>query len=509
MELPLPLLWLSVLLPTLLAALSAASRELLRYSVALSALLFLLPGAVGIYYLGYAGERFVADPFYVDLREYSLGRFYLLVDGLSLPVVVGVSIVTALVAVYSVRYMSQRIEELREEGTRVPGLAAYFILYNAFSSSMLGMVLSSNLLLFFIFLEISLLTSFALIAYYGYGDRMRISLLYFIWTHVGGALFLIGILFYGIGAGSFDVLLGSSYNTAFLNVKAEGLLSLAPLLLILGLMVKMAIVGVHMWLPYAHAEAPTPISALLSPNLIGIGGYAMARFSLALFPSFMEAIADFLFFLAVLTIIYGAFVALKQNDFKRFLAYSSISQMGYLLLGISTLTYFGIAGAMLHYLSHAIGKAVLFMIAGVFITELHGLRDMNKMGGLARAYPVMAALSLLGFMHLAGIPPSVGLWGELLILLGVVEAFRPLTPLSLVLVTLVIVLSFIMTAVYSFVAMRKIFFGQLRLEAREEMDVFKGSVLLTGALGILFFLIAGALVSPAQGAVELLLEALR
>ncbi|MCS7107061.1 MAG: NuoM [Acidilobaceae archaeon] len=509
MELPLPLLWTSVLLPPILAILSALNRDLLRYSVALSSLLFLLPAAVGLYYVGYAGERSVADPFSINLQQYSLGSFYLIVDGLSLPVIVGISIVTALVAIYSMRYMSQRIEELEKEGTKVPGMAAYFLLYNAFSSSMLGMALSSNLLLFFIFLEISLLTSFALIAYYGYGDRMRISLLYFIWTHVAGALFLIGTLFYGIGAGSFDVLLGSSYNKAFLNVQAEGLLFLAPLFIVLGLLIKMAITGVHMWLPYAHAEAPTPISALLSPNLIGIAGYAMARFGLTLFPSFMESIANALLFLAVLTILYGAFVALKQNDFKRFLAYSSISQMGYLLLGISTLTYFGIAGAMLHYLSHAIGKAVLFMIAGIFITELHGLRDMNKMGGLARAYPITAALALLGFMHLAGIPPSVGLWGELLILLGVVEAFSPLTPLSLLLVTLVLVLSFIMTAVYSFVAMRKIFFGPPKINAREELDLFKGSVLVMGALGILLFIIAGLLVSPAQGAVELLLEALR
>ncbi|MCX8195975.1 MAG: complex I subunit 5 family protein [Acidilobaceae archaeon] len=509
MELPLPLLWLSVLLPVLLAALGSLSQGILRFSVILSALLFLLPGLLGLYYVGYLDAQQLRDPFTIGLKEYSLGSFSLLLDGLSLPVTLGISLVTALVALYSLKYMEHRIDELRREGKQVPGMGGYFVLYNAFSSSMLGMVLSSNLIQFFVFLEISLLTSFALIAYYGYGDRMRIALMYFVWTHVGGALFLAGTLFYGINAGSFDVLLETGYNRAFLEVGAEGIFALAPLLILLGLLVKMAVFGVHMWLPYAHAEAPTPISALLSPNLIGIAGYAIARFGLSLFPSFMKGAADFLFLLALLTIVYGAFVALKQNDFKRFLAYSSISQMGYLLLGISTLTAFGLAGAMLHYLSHAIGKAALFMVAGVFITELRGLRDMNKMGGLARVYPAMAAASLLGFMHLVGMPPTVGMWGELLILLGVVQAFNPLTPWSLLALSIALVLSFLMTAVYSFYAMRKIFFGAPKMGGGEEMDSFKGSVLLIAALGLLLFLLGGLLVPPAQGAVELLLEALR
>ncbi|MFN4045843.1 MAG: NuoM family protein, partial [Acidilobaceae archaeon] len=325
---------------------------------------------------------------------------------------------------------------------------------------------------------------------------LRIALMYFIWTHIGGALFLAGILFYGVNAGTFDILIvkqwALEYNNVYAGVKVEGLAMIAPLLIILGLLVKMAVFGVHMWLPYAHAEAPTPVSALLSPNLIGIAGYALARFGLTLFPGFMDLVKHYLVLIAFITIVYGGLVALRQDDFKRFLAYSSISQMGYILLGVSTLTTFGIAGAMLHYLSHAVGKAVLFMIAGVFIAEIRGLRSMSAMGGLARLYPVTAAMALIGFMHLVGVPPAFGMWSELLILLGLSGAYYPGSLYEISLIAVAVIASFIVTAFYSFIAMRRIFFGKPRRESPlEVMDEFKVSILVIALAGIILFLVVG------------------
>jgi NADH-quinone oxidoreductase subunit M len=511
-----PVLWATVVLPTLLAIafqiLGFRSRQSIRVLAYVSALILLTPVLLIAYYLGYRRVGALVDPLVLDLSAYNIGSIGLVLDGLSAPIAVGIALVTALVSAYNVKYMEHRIGELHSEGAGVPGLNAYFILYNAFSSSMLGMAYSSNLVGFFVFLELSLITSFLLIAFYGYGDRLRIALMYFIWTHVGGALFLAGILYYGVNVGSFDILVVDTmeYNRAMARVGIEGLAVLAPLFIILGLLVKMAVFGVHMWLPYAHAEAPTPISALLSPNLIGVAGYALARFSPTMFPQLVYDIRDILVFLAFVTIVYGGFVALRENDFKRFLAYSSISQMGYILLGVATLTGFGVAGAMLHYLSHAIGKAVLFMVAGVFITEMGGLRNMLLMGGLARAYPTIAAVSLIGFMHLVGMPPSLGMWSEILILLGIIRGYNPGTPLTLITIALLVIVAFMVTATYSFIAMRRIFFGPLRqgkaFEGGEVMDEFKVTILIIAVSGVIAFLAVELLLEPLRTSVSPLLE---
>lgn len=500
MEAVIPIWWISVLLPILVGLLALALRRGTKSIGWCSGISLLIPGvAVFAYWVRGSIKEGVVDPLVIDVSRHGIGKFYMLVDGLSAPIIVGISMVSGLVAIYSLKYMVTRIGEMVDGGESPPGLGAYYFLYNLFAASMLGMALSSNLVEFYVFLELSLVSSFLLIAYYGYGDRRKISLLYFIWTHVAGALFLVGVLYYGINAGSFDVVkitpTGIGYTAPAYTVLAASA-KLAAALIITGLFIKMAVLGVHMWLPYAHAEAPTPISALLSPNLIGIAGYALARFAIPLFPDVFVGLRGYLVALGLATIIYGGLVALKQSDFKRLLAYSSVSQMGYLLLGISTLTAYGIGGAMLHYLSHAFGKAVLFMTAGVFITELHGLRDIRRMGGLARAYPLTAAAALLGFMHLVGMPPSLGMWSEILITLGVVKAYSDASMGLLLVLALGLILAFSISAAYAFITMRRIFYGQLSSETVElgvkpgfeVLDAFKAMVVLIAVIGVFYFI---------------------
>ncbi|MEB3859703.1 MAG: NuoM [Desulfurococcales archaeon] len=495
MMLPAPLFWLSIIAPLIIGTAAALKRRLSlgeANAVAWStAALLSIPGVLAVAYSPNVNlASWLVDPLILDLRESSIGVIALGLDGLSAPVVIGVSLVTSLVSVYSVKYMAHRIEELEKGGESPPGMGAYFALYNMFSVSMLGMALSTNLVEFYVFLEVSLISSFALIALYGYGDRRRIALLYFVWTHVAGALFLIGILYYWTQAGTFDVVSVEGGRGEYVARALSGTTAFyAMIALVLGLLVKMAVVGVHMWLPYAHAEAPTPVSALLSPNLVGIGGYAIARFAIPIFPEGMEAVSRALLALSIATIIYGGLVALRETDFKRFLAYSSISQMGYMLLGISTLTAAGIGGAMIQYLSHAVGKAVLFMVAGVFIAELSGLRDMSRMGGLAVKYPVIAAVALIGFLHLVGIPPAVGMWGEILIVVGYSEALGLYGAQSLALVAATVIAAFTVTAAYSFIAMKRIFFGPPRLEPPgERLDAFKASIVVVGLAGVFLFI---------------------
>ncbi|AFZ71142.1 NADH:ubiquinone oxidoreductase subunit 4 (chain M) [Caldisphaera lagunensis DSM 15908] len=504
MLLSLPALWISLLLPIVLGILAWL---LGRYDSAVKALIYLsgfvllFPLGLVLYYYATGGlSSSIVDPIYVNFASYKIGTFYLGIDGLSAPIVIGISIVTAFVSFYGIKYMTKRIEEMKEEGERVPNLGTYTLLYNIFAVTMLGIAYSSNLIEFYIFLEGTLISSFLTIAFYGYGDRRKISLLYFVWTHIGAVLLLTGILYFGYIVGSFNYM--NLVNGSLVPVGSEEAVlgsaaTLIAILMLIGLFVKMAVFGVHMWLPYAHAEAPTPISALLSPNLIGLAGYAIARFVFQFFPTIMLSWRPYLLTLAFITIIYGGLVALRQKDFKRFLAYSSISQMGYMLLGLSTLTTYGIIGAMLVYLSHAIGKAILFMSAGVFITELNNLRDITKMGGLAKKYPLTAALALFGFMNLTGLPPSVGMWSEILIVMGLVQSYMLRSLASLVGFTALLIVALTMTGAYSFIMMRRIFYGQPRskIEIKEKIDVFKLSILGIAIFGFIFFLAINPLIS--------------
>ncbi|MCE4617426.1 MAG: complex I subunit 5 family protein [Desulfurococcales archaeon] len=484
------LLWLSVLLPVIISILGVRSEKYETLASIIAALLLFPLVIVAVAAIKGSLSSGIVDPAYTTIN--GIGTLAFALDGLSALVVAGISVVTAFVAFYSLPYMKTRIEEMRTEGEEPPSLGVYYLLYTLFAVAMVGLVYSTNLILFYLFLELTLIPSFLLIAYYGYGDRKRIAMLYFVWTHLGAVVFLAGALYYGYIAGNFDYLNIDTLSPVGNAASILGnMTTLIAALMTFGLFVKMAVLGVHMWLPYAHAEAPTPISALLSPNLIGLAGYAMARITVPLFPDFYTANQWFFIYLAFATIIYGGLVALKQTDFKRFLAYSSVSQMGYMLLGIATLTSLGITGAMLHYLAHAVGKAVLFMTAGVFITDLHGFRDITRMGGLARKYPMTAALALVGFMHLVGMPPTVGMWSEIFIILGLFRAID--ISAQFILITLLLIVALGISASYAFINMRRIFYGKPRSDTAERakpesVGILQWSMLAIAFFGFLFFL---------------------
>ncbi|GAB6147664.1 complex I subunit 4 family protein [Stetteria hydrogenophila] len=500
MEAGSPVFWASVLLPVAVgfAAWLAGPRgegRVKAYAAA-SLLSLALPMAYVVYYAASGAlSEGVLDPLYFRVAP-GLGTVALALDALSAPVVFGVSLVTAIVALYSVPYMRVRLEELKREGSEPPGMGVYFLLYNLFAASMLGMALSTNLVEFYVFMELTLVASFLLIAYYGYGERGRIALLYFIWTHVGAVILLAGIVYYGIKAGTFDYLSVPSLEPVVVEPLLGGAAKTVAALMLAGLFVKMAVVGVHMWLPYAHAEAPTPISALLSPNLIGLAGYAAARFVASAFPGVLLSWRDALVALGFATIVYGGLVALTQVDFKRLLAYSSVSQMGYILVGVGSMTKMGIAGAMLFYLSHAVGKAILFMTAGVFIATLHGLRDIRRMGGLARLYPKTAAAALFGFLSLTGTPPAPGFWAELLILLGLLSVYGGSSG-SFLLAAAALLLALSVTAAYSFITMKRVFYGRPRVEeAPRESGLMEASLVALVVAGLLVFLAANVFIGP-------------
>jgi len=389
----------------------------------------------------------------IEYYEWSpIGLFGLNADGLSIPILFTIALLCALISIYSMSYMTHTIGEDKSQ------FGLYYALLLLYSVGMMGAVLATNLIEFYLFFELMLIPSYFLIAKWGSGDRDRISFMYFLWTHIGALAFFAGILSVGYFSGSFDL------QTILTSSIPEDLRLLIVGLMVVGLLVKMAAFGLHIWLPHAHAEAPTPISALLSPAMIGIGGYAIVRIVMNVLPSAFLEISTVLTVWAVVTMLYGGAMALVQDDIKRLLAYSSISQMGYILLGVASFQTLGVSGAMFQYVTHGLGKGILFMVAGAIMIQADGLRSIRKMGGLAAKMPITATATLIGFLTIMGIPPTTGFISEFLIFAGSFhEAFQLNSMLRIALSSLGVV-STVLTAGYSLWAVRRIFFGPLPAE---------------------------------------------
>jgi NADH-quinone oxidoreductase subunit M len=389
---------------------------------------------------------------YAELYSWwPLGTAGFRLDGLSLPFALIIGILSFVITFYSSPYMAHKFHE---DGRENWGL--YSLLYQLYFSGMLGAVLATNLIEFYIFFELMLIPSYFLIAEFGYGEKGRISFMYFIWTHFGALVMLAGLIYMGFAAGSFDLSLLSA-QARLLPVAAQLFISVA---LSVGLSVKMAAFGLHVWLPHAHAEAPTPISALLSPAMIGIGGYALIRFMVTLLPSGYAAVAPYLLLWGFLTILYGGLMALAQDDIKRLLAYSSVSQMGYILVGIASSSYLGLSGAVLQYVAHGLGKGTLFMMAGILIMQT-GTRSISKLGGLAKRMPITATLALIGFLTIMGVPPTAGFISEFFIFQGTFANAAQTASSVAFLLSFLAMLASLLTFGYALWTMKRIFFGGL------------------------------------------------
>jgi proton-translocating NADH-quinone oxidoreductase chain M len=424
------------------------------------------------------------------------GNFGLRLDGLSLPFALIIYILCTVLVLYSKPYMVHKVsEDLPEHkaghgnGTPAHGshgtpsasgsplavletdqrvknqMALYFSLYLAFSMGMLGTVLSTNLIEFYVFFELMLVPSFFLVAFYGYGARRRIALMFFFWTHVGAVVLLLGLLAMGFFAGGFDF---DTIKANAANIPAQWL-PLIVFALVIGLGVKLAAFLLHIWLPYAHAEAPTPVSALLSPAMIGIGAYGLLRLWMELLTGSYEQYSLYISMWGLSTMVYGGAMALMQDDIKRLLAYSSISQMGYILFGLGSESILGITGGTLMYVTHGLGKAILFMMAGSIILQT-GTRSMAKLGGLAGKMPYTAVLAMIGALTIIGIPPTSGFMGEWILFNGVLQtAAADMDPLRTTMFALGI-LATVLSSAYILWMFKRIFFGKIPEELAHVKD---------------------------------------
>ena len=285
-------------------------------------------------------------------------------------------------------------------------------------------------------------------------ERRKISLMFLFWTHVGAVVLLLGFLAVGLSVGSFDF-----EQIAAAELTGQVMLA-AAVAIIIGLGVKLAAFMFHVWLPWVHGAAPTPISALLSPVMIGIGAYGIFRLVIEFMPLQYDQLAIWLHVWGLATMIYGGAMALMQDDIKRLFAYSSISQMGYLLFGIGSYSATGLAGAEMMYVTHALGKGLLFMTAGILIVNV-GSRSLSKLGGLAGKMPITAVCAVLGAMTIMGVPPTSGFMGEWIVFYGALEtAIEEGSTLRMVTFGLGMVAT-ALTMAYMLWMLKRVFFGKL------------------------------------------------
>jgi NADH-quinone oxidoreductase subunit M len=301
--------------------------------------------------------------------------------------------------------------------------ATYYALMLLLESAMIGVFVSLDLLLFYLFFEASLVPMFFLIGVWGGERRIYAAVKFFIYTAVGSLLMLVGIiaLYFlhqgATGVGTFDyVTLNETLRANLLGIspRAEFWLFLA---FALAFCIKVPLWPFHTWLPDAHTEAPTAGSVILAGVLLKMGTYGLLRFNFGLFPNASRYFAPLLITLAVVGIIYGALVAMVQPDVKRLVAYSSVSHMGFVVLGLFSFTEQGMQGALYQMLNHGVSTGALFLFVGMIYERRH-TRLISDFGGLARPMPWFSTFFVIASLSSIGLPFLNGFVGEFLIMLG-------------------------------------------------------------------------------------------
>jgi NADH-quinone oxidoreductase subunit M len=368
----------------------------------------------------------------------AINAFYHLgVDGLSLPLVILMTFLGVLAVL-----VSWKIELRPKE---------YFIWLLLLETSILGVFCSLDLVLFFLFWELELAPMYFLISIWGSGRKEYSAIKYVIYTLVGSALMLAGILSIYFTTGSLNMmeLAGLTAATPFIPFAAMFFLLFA------GFAIKLPVVPLHTWLPDAHTDAPTAASVVLAGALLKMGGYGMIRLCVTMFPGVALDYAPLLVAFAVVSVLYGAAVTLRQKDLKRLIAYSSVSHMGYVLLGIFALSQVSLTGATLQMFSHGIITGLLFAMVGLVYDKSHE-RNLDNLGGLARQMPVIVVVFSIAGLASLGLPGTSGFAAEFITFVGsysstAVEGIRLYTILG--------VFGIVLTAGYILWMLQRVFYG--------------------------------------------------
>jgi NADH-quinone oxidoreductase subunit M len=340
---------------------------------------------------------------------------------------------------------------------------SFYALLLLFQAGLIGTVLSMNLFLFYVFWEMMLIPMFFLIGLWGGAARKGAVLKFVIYTMAGSLVLLLSILYLGV---QYHAKTGEwSFSLPVLYQMRTFLSPLADLLFVgfaLAFLIKVPLFPLHTWLPDTYTEAPPAVTFLLSGLMAKMGIYGLLRITIPLFPQSMQTWAPFLSVLAVIGIIYGAITALGQTDLKRLIAYSSMSHMSLLILGVFTWNHASLQGTLYHVVNHAVATGALFLLAGL-LEEHYGTTDIQALGGVARQAPMFATLFLLMTFASIGVPGLNGFVGEFLILLGV-TVHSPVLGMGAA-------LTLILSAAYMLWLCQRILFGAVKAPRPEGLRI--------------------------------------
>ena len=390
-----------------------------------------------------AGFQFIDRASWIDVGSFNI-QYFLAVDGLSLPLVVLTTFLTtaSVLVSFSIEHRPR----------------AYFACLMVLSTSVLGVFTAMDFLLFFLFWELELFPMYLLISVWGSGRREYSAMKFVLYTVAGSAFMLVAILALAFEGGTFDMqVLGMGEPIT----KAVLPLGWVFLFLFIGFAVKLPIVPLHTWLPDAHSDAPTAVSVMLAGVLLKMGGYAIIRTCVTILPDQANDYGIWLAAIGSISVLYGAFVTFRQTDVKRLIAYSSVSHMGLVLLGIGALGTTAMVGAAYQMLAHGLITGLLFVVVGLMYERTH-TREIGRLGGLARQMPLIATgLVFAGFASV-GLPALAGFIAEVTVFLGAFQKHEWAVIMA--------IFGVVLSAGYILWTLQRVVFGPVRHEWDEADD---------------------------------------
>ena len=410
------------------------------------------------------GLQMVYDVPWLQIKPLNI-HYFVGVDGLNILLLVLTTLLTAIALLSTWSAIEDQVKE-------------FMILFLLLEVGMVGVFIAMDLFLFYVFWEFALIPMYFIIGIWGGPRRVYAAIKFVLYTMAGSLLMLLAIMWVGIQQGTFVLPELMAAGKIPANIELWLFLAFA-----LAFAIKVPMWPLHSWLPDAHVEAPTAGSVILAGVLLKMGTYGFLRFNLSLFPDTSARLAPYMALLAVIAILYGAAVAYAQKDVKKLVAYSSVSHMGFVMLGLFALTPTAVQGAILQMINHGLSTGALFLIVGVIYERRH-TRDMDEYGGLWKVMPVYAVLSLIAVLSSMGLPGLNGFVGEFNILVGSFGSKTIGSPWY----AGIAVLGVVVTAVYMMYMYQKIFLGPVTKEENKGLkDLNVREIFYLAPLVVLFF----------------------